>query len=473
MASNTLYWLFSTGSISSCTGDLSSYTFPASVCQGTLCDIQSLQSGSSNAAVAVGTTFYGPSGQPICDGQQRIANLASSAGSGTTSVGTYACAIGSGSLDTSAPCNRAQSLGIAYQAPRNCDILFYRDEDPTPCTEMIGCDASQENCLSYLGDYYRCDGSVQTGGAQGGPADAYICSCVSQVVDAPQRGGGFSFPGAVPRSGGCGLPLVAPAPPAGPPSSTSLSSSSTSAPTSTSSSTVNLASASSVLASISSSLEASASSVASAASASAASVLSSQSIASASSASAASAASVAAVLSSSSVAAQASSSVLASLSSISAQSAASAAAASSAASAAAASSSNLAPATASASSNTATSTSQVATASPTSSSSADSSAILASSLSSLSISAFSSASSQLSLASQSILSPFNQDNGNSGGLSTGAKIGIGVGAGVGGLLALALLAWALLRRRRPSRVEYESTSGLLGGDPYPTYSTRT
>ena len=88
---------------------------------------------------------------------------------------------------------------------------------------MIGCDASQENCLSYLGDYYRCDGSVQTGGAQGGPLDAYVCSCVSQVVDAPQRGGSFSFPGAVPRSGGCGLPLVAPAPPAGPPSSTSLS----------------------------------------------------------------------------------------------------------------------------------------------------------------------------------------------------------------------------------------------------------
>lgn len=73
----------------------------------------------------------------ICDGQQRIANLASSAGSGTTSVGTYTCAVGSGSLGTSTPCDRAQTLSIAYQAPKNCDVLFYRDEDPTPCTVRL------------------------------------------------------------------------------------------------------------------------------------------------------------------------------------------------------------------------------------------------------------------------------------------------------------------------------------------------
>lgn len=92
--------------------------------------------------------------------------------------------------------------------------------------EMIGCDSSLQNCVSYLGDYYQCDSQVHNGGTQGGPEDAYICNCVSQIIDAPMSGGGYTFQGSVPRSGGCGLPMLAPA--AASSSSLSTSSSTTS-----------------------------------------------------------------------------------------------------------------------------------------------------------------------------------------------------------------------------------------------------
>ena len=74
--------------------------------------------------------------------------------SGTTDLGTYACAIGGGNLDVAAPCkyvsctprylyvlfvdfsihiSSAQTLSIDVGEHR-CDILYYRDENSTPCT---------------------------------------------------------------------------------------------------------------------------------------------------------------------------------------------------------------------------------------------------------------------------------------------------------------------------------------------------
>lgn len=76
--------------------------------------------------------------------------------------------------------------------------------------EMIGCDSSLTNCLSYLGDRYICDGSVQESSTGSGDA-SYICNCAAQIQDAPSSAGGFTFPGTAPGTGGCGLPRLAPA----------------------------------------------------------------------------------------------------------------------------------------------------------------------------------------------------------------------------------------------------------------------
>lgn len=46
--------------------------------------------------------------------QERTANLGSSIFSGTSSVGTYACAIGDGSLDVASPCKYVLSCVFTY-----------------------------------------------------------------------------------------------------------------------------------------------------------------------------------------------------------------------------------------------------------------------------------------------------------------------------------------------------------------------
>lgn len=44
----------------------------------------------------------------------------------------------------------AQTADLS-DANRNCDILFYRAEDPTPCTQMTACNSDSTVCSSWYG----------------------------------------------------------------------------------------------------------------------------------------------------------------------------------------------------------------------------------------------------------------------------------------------------------------------------------
>lgn len=102
---------------------------------------------------------------------------------------------------------------------------------------MLGCDSSLTNCVSYIGDSYVCNNTLQSNNR-----GSYVCNCAAQVSNAPNSDGTFTFSGGnVPASAGCGLPAVA----ASVASSSSSSSDSSTSSTSTGSQSISSASASS------------------------------------------------------------------------------------------------------------------------------------------------------------------------------------------------------------------------------------
>lgn len=102
-------------------------------------------------------------------------------------------------------CSSVQTLNIAEQS-RSCDMLFYRSNNPARCLQMLGCDSSLNSCVSYIGDTYTCDGSLQTRTGD----TSYICNCAARLQSAPASDGSYTFAsGQVPESDGCGLPAFA------------------------------------------------------------------------------------------------------------------------------------------------------------------------------------------------------------------------------------------------------------------------
>lgn len=379
-------------------------------------------------------------------------------------IGTYECAIGAAPLNTVPPCSDVQTEDLS-PADITCDILFYREEMPTPCLQMLAADAASVNVTSWYGSFYTCDNSVHVANNT-----QYVCDCTQQVVNPPADPS--VFPGGVPRSGGCGLPLVVPpfvtSSTIGPLSSSTISSSSSSSSASSSDSEAAIASRSQV----------SAASVSSEASASLAS-LSSVSLASDLSASQASASASAASASSSLSAllasqASVSSALSASQASLSAQASSSSAALSSQRS----SISSAAISAESSASSDSSSVQQQQQASLSSLQSAASEAALSySSLSGLAQTnpAYSSsAQAALNSATQlqgavSSASAFaggfvgGQQDNTDGGNHTGAIVG-GVVGGVAGILLLLGLGSLFVWRRKRKLNEDTITRRYLGSD---------